>query len=280
MQTHYTLRHASSPQDFKGYDTDRLRQEYLIPEVFAADNVNMCYSMHDRLIVGGAMPAAEALPLPCPPILRAEFFLQRRELGIINVGGDGIVAVDGKDFPLANKEALYVGRGARQVVFISKSHAAPALFYFNSAPAHRDLPAKRITKREAVVLPLGSKEQCNERVVNRMLVQEVVATCQLQMGLTELAVGSVWNTMPPHTHERRMEAYFYFDLQQGQAVCHFMGEPQQTRHLWLGNQQAVISPAWSIHSACATASYSFIWGMAGENLDYADMDTCLVSDLR
>ena len=280
MKTNYELRYASNPQDAKSYDTTRLRKDFLIEKVFAADEVNMVYSMYDRMIVGGAMPVNEALPLEAIDPLKAPFFLTRRELGIFNVGGAGIVRVDDQVYELDFKEALYLGRGDRQVVFESKDAAHPALFYFNSATAHTAYPHKKITKADAVVAHMGSLEMSNERNINKMVVNQVLPTCQLQMGMTELAPGSVWNTMPAHVHSRRMEAYFYFDLPEDQAICHFMGEVDETRHIWMKGNQAVLSPEWSIHSAAATHNYTFIWGMAGENLDYGDQDFSLITDLK
>jgi len=269
----YEVRYASHPADAKNYDTTRLREEYLVENVFVKDEINMVYTMYDRLIVGGAFPAMKPLALETIDPLKAPNFLHRREIGIINVGGSGKVSVGNEEYALDHKEALYVGCGEHEVVFSSDNVSQPAKFYFNSSPAHKHFPARKVTKFDAVVLKLGSLETSNSRCINRMLVREVVETCQLQMGMTELQPGSVWNTMPAHTHSRRMEAYFYFDLPQGQAVCHFMGQPNETRHIWMKNEQAVISPVWSIHSAAATNNYTFIWGMAGENLDYNDMDT-------
>ncbi len=280
MKTNYEIRHASHPQDAKSYDTVRLREEFLIDNLMEADTVNMVYSMYDRLIVGGAVPVKEALELEAIDPLKAPFFMHRRELGIINVGGAGRVEVDGTAFELDYKEALYIGMGDRKVTFASNDPSAPAHFYFNSAPAHTNYPDKKVTKADAVVAEMGSLEGSNHRVINKLIVSQVLPTCQLQMGMTELAPGSVWNTMPPHTHSRRMEAYFYFEVPENQAVCHFMGPVDETRHIWMKNEGAVISPVWSIHSACATGNYTFIWGMAGENLDYGDMDTCLPTDLK
>ena len=280
MKTNYEIRYAAHPADVKGYDTQRLRNDFLVKGLFVADEVNMVYTMYDRLIVGGAAPVKEALELEAIDPLKAPFFLHRRELGIFNVGGDGIVEIDGVAFELEYKTALYLGKGDRQVVFKSKDASKPAHFYFNSAPAHTTFPDRKITKADADKLELGGLETCNRRIVNRMIVSQVIQTCQLQMGMTELQTGSVWNTMPAHTHSRRMEAYFYFEVPQGQAVCHFMGEPQETRHIWMGNEDAVISPTWSIHSAAATSNYTFIWGMGGENLDYDDMDKCNADELR
>lgn len=280
MKTNWQLRYASHPEDAKHYDTARLRKEFLIPTLFTKDEVNMVYSMYDRMVVGGAMPVLEALPLEAIDPLKADFFLTRREIGIFNVGGDGIVEVDGTEFQLSFKEALYLGRGDRNVTFKSVDGNNPAKFYFNSATAHTTYPDKKVTKAEANILKLGSLEGSNDRVINRMIVSQVLPTCQLQMGMTELAPGSVWNTMPAHTHSRRMEAYFYFEVPQGQAVCHFMGEPQETRVVWMEGDQAVLSPEWSIHSAAATHNYTFIWGMGGENLDYGDQDFYKETELR
>ena len=272
MSVKFEIRYASHPADAKSYDTKRLREEYLIERVFVEDEINLVYTMYDRLIVGGAFPATKPLALETIDPLKAPNFLHRRETGIINVGGAGKVKVGNEEYALEHKEALYVGAGDNEVIFSSDNAAQPAKFYFNSAPAHQSFPTRKITKANAVVLELGSPETSNARRINRMLVREVIDSCQLQMGMTELQTGSVWNTMPAHTHSRRMEAYFYFDLPQGQAICHFMGQPDETRHIWMKNEQAVISPVWSIHSAAATSNYTFIWGMAGENLDYNDMD--------
>ena len=280
MKTNYQLRYASHPEDAKHYDTARLRKEFLIPTLFTPDEVNMIYSMYDRMVVGGAMPVLEALPLEAIDPLKADYFLTRRELGIFNIGGTGIVQVEGIDYELGFKEALYLGRGDRNVTFRSKDANQPAKFYFNSCTAHTAYPDKKITKAEANILKLGSMEGANDRVINRMIVSQVLPTCQLQMGMTELKPGSVWNTMPAHTHSRRMEAYFYFEVPKGQAVCHFMGEPQETRVIWMEGEQAVLSPEWSIHSAAATSNYTFIWGMGGENLDYSDQDFYKENELR
>ena len=212
--------------------------------------------------------------------MKAPFFTTRREVGIYNIGGTGVVKVGDESFELGYKEALYIGRGDREVTFASKGAQKPALFYFNSTTAHAAYPCKKVTKADAVVAHMGALETSNERNINKMLVNQVLPTCQLQMGMTELATGSVWNTMPAHVHSRRMEAYFYFELPEDQAVCHFMGEPQETRHIWIHNQQAVLSPEWSIHSAAATHNYTFIWGMGGENLDYGDQDFFDIKDLK
>ncbi len=279
MKTNYEVRYAAHPEDARHYDTTRLRRDFLIERLFAPDEVNMVYSMYDRMIVGGAMPVSGLLLEAIDP-LKARWFTERREVGIYNVGGPGRVSVGDEVFELQFKEALYVGRGDRDVVFSSVDPARPAKFYFNSTTAHAVYPCRKVTKQDAVVAHMGSLEMSNERNINKMLVNQVLPTCQLQMGMTELAPGSVWNTMPAHTHSRRMEAYFYFELPDDQAVCHFMGEPQETRHIWMRTEQAVLSPEWSIHSAAATHNYTFIWGMGGENLDYGDQDFSQIIDLR
>ncbi len=280
MKTNYEVRYAAHPEDARHYDTARLRRDFLIERLFVKDEVQMVYSMYDRMIVGGAMPVSEQLPLEAIDPIKARCFTERREVGIYNVGGPGKVCVGDEVFSLDFKEALYIGRGDHEVVFLSKDAARPAKFYFNSTTAHCAYPTRKVTKQEAVVAHMGALETSNERNINKMLVNQVLPTCQLQMGMTELAPGSVWNTMPAHTHSRRMEAYFYFELPADQAVCHFMGEPQETRHIWMRGEQAVISPEWSIHSAAATHNYTFIWGMGGENLDYSDQDFSQIADLR
>lgn len=280
MKTNYELRYSAHPDDAKHYTTDRLRKDFLIEKVFSADEVNMVYSMYDRMIVGGAMPVKEALHLEAIDPLKQPVFLISRELGIYNVGGKGVVKVGNDTFELSYKEALYLGSGNREVYFESADKNNPAKFYFNSATAHRTYPDKKVTKANAEVMELGSLETSNHRNINKMIVNQVLRTCQLQMGMTELASGSVWNTMPPHVHNRRMEAYFYFEVPESQSVCHFMGEVDETRHIWMQNNQVVLSPEWSIHSAAGTANYTFIWGMAGENLDYGDQDFSNITDLK
>lgn len=280
MKTNYELRYAAHPEDAKHYTTERLRKDFLIEKLFAANEVNMVYSMYDRMVVGGAMPVDEALHLETFEHLKQPSFLCSRELGIYNVGGKGKVKVGDTVFELDYKEALYLGRGEREVYFESDDKNKPAKFYFNSATAHKNYPDKKITKADAEVMELGSLETANHRNINKMIVNQVLPTCQLQMGMTELAPGSVWNTMPAHVHARRMEAYFYFEVPADQSVCHFMGEVNETRHIWMQNDQAVLSPEWSIHSAAATSNYTFIWGMAGENLDYGDQDFSKITDLK
>jgi 4-deoxy-L-threo-5-hexosulose-uronate ketol-isomerase len=280
MSTVFEERYATHPDDAKKYDTSRLRQEYLIEKVMIDDQINLTYSQYDRLIVGGAVPVNESLTLDPIDPLKAEYFCERRELGIINVGGNGSVSVDGTVYELAFKEALYVGRGNKTIVFSSETDKDPAHFYLNSAPAHKEYPVKKVTLKDAEVVHTGTMEESNARTINKLLVNSVVQTCQLQMGMTELKPGSVWNTMPAHTHSRRMEAYFYFQVPEKQAICHFMGDPKETRHIWMVNEQAVLSPTWSIHSAAGTSNYVFIWGMAGENLNYGDMDVVLPPQLK
>ncbi|MFN3754697.1 5-dehydro-4-deoxy-D-glucuronate isomerase [Flavobacterium sp.] len=277
--TNFDFRYASNPKDANKYDTTELRAQFLIEKLFVANEINLTYSMYDRYIVGGIMPVGQALKLETIPYLKSENFLDRRELGIINVGGKGTVTVDGEVFVLEKKEALYVGKDCKDVVFASVDGEQP-LFYINSAPAHHKFPNKKVNKENAEIVHLGEEKFANKRIINKLIVNSVVQTCQLQMGLTELLPGNIWNTMPSHTHNRRMEAYFYFDLEDGQTISHFMGEPQNTRHIFMQNHQAVLSPEWSIHSGAGTSNYSFIWGMAGENLDYGDMDIVAPNELR
>jgi len=280
MSIQFEERFASHPSDVKHYDTTQLREHFLIEKVMEADKINLVYSHFDRYITGGAVPVKGSLELTTIELLKAPFFCYRRELGIINVGGKGTVTVDGKVYNMDFKEALYIGKGAEKILFSSDDAAQPAHFYLNSTPAHKEFPTRHITLKDANVLQMGSQQTSNERQINQLLINTVVETCQLQMGMTELRPGSVWNTMPAHTHSRRMEVYFYFNVPEGQAICHFMGQPQETRHIWMENEQAVISPNWSIHSAAGTANYIFIWGMAGENLDYADMDVVQPNKLK
>lgn len=279
-QTEYRILRACHPDDVKNYDTGQLRSRFMMPKVMEENRINLTYSMYDRLIYGGVVPVGRTVALETIDPLKAEYFLERRELGVVNIGGDGIVSVDGKDYELHFKDALYVGRGNRSVTFRSKDPANPAKFYLNSTPAHKAYKTQLITidgrkgSIKANIIKAGSMEESNDRVINQLIVSNVLeeGPCQLQMGLTELKPGSVWNTMPAHTHDRRVEAYFYFNVPEGNAICHLMGEPQEERLLWLHNEQAVMSPEWSIHAAAGTSNYMFIWGMGGENLDYGDMD--------
>lgn len=280
MTIQYETRYAVGHKEAKGYDTSELREEFLVEDLFQSDLIKLVYTHYDRFIIGGVVPQHKSLSLNVIDPLKAKNFLDRRELGIINIGATGTVSIDDKEYKLGNKEALYVGAGAKSVIFSSESSEQPARYYLNSAPAHVSLPTKKVGREQANILELGSLETSNERTIYQLIINGVVETCQLQMGLTMLKPGSVWNTMPAHQHDRRMETYLYFDLPSGQAVSHFMGEPQETRHLWTTNEQAVISPAWSIHSGSGTSNYSFIWGMAGENLDYDDMDKYAATELR
>ena len=280
MEMKFKARLAVGPDEVRKMDTDQLRKNFLIKKVFDADKLLLTLSHYDRYIAGGAMPVADAIELTTPEELKAAYFLERREMGIINVGGNGTVIADGVEFKLDFKEGLYLGKGTKKVQFLSADKNAPAKFYINSVPAHQTYPSKKVALHEAEKVELGSAATANHRIIHKLLVNSVVPTCQLQMGMTELKSGSVWNTMPPHTHDRRMEVYFYFDVPEGQSVCHFMGQPQETRHIFLQNEQAVISPNWSIHAGAGTSNYTFIWGMAGENLDYDDMDRCAITDLK
>jgi 4-deoxy-L-threo-5-hexosulose-uronate ketol-isomerase len=266
------LRYAVHPKDFKKYDTEKIRKEFLIENFFIEDEILLVYSLYDRYMVGGAMPVKKSVKLETADELKSTFFLERREIGMINTGGTAIVETENTTYEIGLKEALYLGKGTKNVIFKSKDPKNPAKLYINSAPAHYEYPSKKVTLKDAEVVVLGSSETSNHRTINKLLVNSVLPTCQLQMGMTELKPGSVWNTMPVHTHNRRMEAYFYFEVPEKQAVCHFMGDPDETRHIWMKNDQAVLSPSWSIHSAAGTSNYTFIWGMAGENLDYGDMD--------
>ena len=280
MNESIETRHAQSPAETARMDTEQLRKNFLIEKIFEKDTIHLTLSFYDRYISGGAMPGDKPLELPNPDNLKAQYFFERREMGIINVGGKGTVEADDEKYELDFKEALYISKETKKVIFYSADKSKPAKFYINSAPAHHKFSTKKITKKEAEIVTLGSLVNSNHRTINKLIVNSVVQTCQLQMGMTELKTGSVWNTMPAHTHDRRMEVYFYFEIPEGQAVCHFMGEPQESRHIWMKNDQAVISPNWSIHAGAGTSNYTFIWGMAGENLDYGDMDVAAVKDLR
>ena len=283
------------PDDVKHYDTERLRKSFLMERVMAADEINLTYTLYDRMIYGGVMPVNQVLKLETFNELKAEYFLDRRELGVINIGGNGVVTVDGVEYALNFKEALYVGCGKKEVTFRSLDAACPAKFYVNSAPAYKEYVTQLITTDKSADSSkyafaqsdrYGKMEDSNDRIVNQLIVNPVLSrvegggTCQLQMGLTELQPGSVWNTMPAHTHTRRMEAYFYFNVPQGNAICHLMGEPKQQRLVWMQNEQAITSPEWSIHSAAGTSNYMFIWGMCGENLNYADKDEIAYTEMR
>ena len=274
------VRYDTHPNDAMYYTTEELRGHYLIENLFEVGKINTVYSHVDRIIVGGATPGKEALKLEAGDELRAAYFLERRELGIINIGAPGKVTLDGVEYKLGNKDGLYVGMGTKDVVFESDDATNPAKFYFNSAPAHTTYPTVFIGMEKANKRPIGSMEDSNKRTIYQYIHPAVLKTCQLSMGLTKLEEGSMWNTMPCHTHERRMEVYLYFDLPEDAAVFHLMGQPQETRHIVMHNEQAVISPSWSIHSGVGTHCYTFIWGMVGENQDFDDMDHCKTNELK
>ncbi|HFI1950374.1 TPA: 5-dehydro-4-deoxy-D-glucuronate isomerase [Yersinia enterocolitica] len=263
-------------------DTAGLRREFLIENIFVSDEYTMTYSHIDRIIVGGILPVEKTVSIgdEVGKQLGVSYFLERRELGVINIGGPGLITVDGQVYEIGNQEALYVGKGAKEVTFNSLESSKPAKFYYNSAPAHTTYPNKKITRAEAAPQTLGDDATSNRRTINKYIVPDVLPTCQLTMGLTKLAPGNLWNTMPCHTHDRRMEVYFYFDMDEETAVFHMMGQAQETRHLLVHNEQAVISPSWSIHSGVGTKRYTFIWGMVGENQVFGDMDHIAVSELR
>ena len=261
-------------------NTEEIRANFLIENLIEADRIHFVYSHYDRVILGGAMPVLTEISLGNYNELKADFFLERRELGIINVGGNGKVSVDGKSFLLEKLDCLYVGKGANEVVFSSENKENPAQFFLLSSPAHQNYKTRLMKKQEASPVKLGTVETANQRIIYKYIHSAGIKSCQLVMGLTVLENGSVWNTMPAHTHDRRMEAYFYFDVPEVQRVFHFMGQPQETRHLLVGNHQAIISPPWSIHAGAGTSNYSFIWGMAGENQNFTDMDFVEIRDLR
>ncbi len=273
------VRYAASPREVKKMDTQELRDEFLVEEVMTVDKIKWMYSHYDRFMVAGVVPVNN-VSLETVDELKSEYFLERREIGIINIGGKGTVTVDGTVYELDNREALYLGQGNKEVIFSSESSSNPAKYYLNSTPAHKAFPNKKIGINDVEVVELGAPETANARTLRKYIVNSVVDVCQLQMGMTSLKSGSCWNTMPAHVHDRRMEVYFYIDVPEGQSVCHFMGQIDETRHIWMQNEQAVISPPWSIHSGSGTSNYTFIWGMAGENLDYSDMDIAKITDLK
>lgn len=274
------IRYAANPTDVKGYTTERLRKDFLIENLFVAGEVNMVYSHVDRIIVGAACPADKTLKLEASKELGVEFFLQRRELGIINIGAPGTVIIDGTEYKMASRDGLYVGMGAREVEFKSDDAANPSKFYFNSAPAHKTYPNVKIDISTANAVKLGTLEESNSRTIYQFIHPDVCQTCQLLMGLTVLDPNNIWNTMPTHTHDRRMEVYLYFDMPESAVVFHLMGEPTETRHIVMRNEQAVISPSWSIHSGVGTKNYTFIWGMVGENQTFTDMDHVDPKDIK
>ncbi|HAP72802.1 MAG TPA: 5-dehydro-4-deoxy-D-glucuronate isomerase [Lachnospiraceae bacterium] len=285
------LRTASSPKDEKYYDTKRLRDEFVVEKIFFEDEIKLVYSHIDRIIFGGAMPVSKTLRLEAGAELRAKYFCERRELGIINIGGSGVITADGVEYRIGERDGMYIGMGTKEISFASDDAAHPAKFYMASGPAHKAYPTKRILKdakaennADVEILAankkeLGTLEDSNHRTICKYILPGQVESCQLEMGMTHLEPGSVWNTMPCHTHDRRMEVYLYFDLPEDAFVMHFMGEPTETRHIVMRNEQAVISPSWSIHSGCGTRNYTFIWAMVGENQDFDDMDEVKMQDL-
>lgn len=273
-------RYESSPREVGSMNTEALRANFLVESLFQSNKIELVYSHYDRMIIGGVMPVNQLVVLPNPEGLKADFFLERRELGIINIGGNGKVTVDGTTYELRKMDCLYVSRGAQYVEFSSTNTSQSAKYFLLSAPAHKEYETRLMTKEDATPQHLGATETANQRTIYKYIHRDGIPSCQLVMGLTVLNSGSVWNTMPPHTHDRRMEVYCYFDVPDNQRVLHLMGQPQETRHLWVGNGQAVISPPWSIHAGCGTMSYTFIWGMAGENQDFTDMDFLTLDTLH
>ena len=274
------IRYAMHPDQMKRLDTDELRRHFLIERLFEKDHLTMVYSHIDRIIVGGACPVDRVLKLEVTKELGVDFFLERREMGIINVGAKGLVFVDGKEYVLEKRDCLYIGMGSKEVSFKSLGGDPPAKFYFNSAPAHLSYPGLKVSTRDAQSLHLGAPEKANARTIYQLIHPKVLKSCQLVMGMTALEPSSIWNTMPSHTHDRRMEVYFYFDLPEDALVFHLMGEPKETRHIVVRNEQAVLCPSWSIHSGVGTHHYTFIWGMVGENQTFTDMDETPMSVLR
>jgi 4-deoxy-L-threo-5-hexosulose-uronate ketol-isomerase len=271
---------AISQREAQSFDTEQLRDNFLIESVFQKNQISLSYTHYDRVVLGGAMPTDAEITLPTYDNLKADYFLERREIGIINVGGDGEISVDGTIFLLSKLDALYIGKGSKSVIFKSINSENPAQFFLLSAPAHHEYPTRKMSKEEASPVSLGSVETANERTIYKYLHRDGIQSCQVVMGLTVLKTGSVWNTMPAHVHDRRMEAYLYFDVNPEHRVFHLMGQPQNTRHIVVANHQAVLSPPWSIHSGAGTTNYSFIWAMAGENQDFTDMDFAQIADLK
>ena len=272
--------YAHHPDDVKNYTTDKLREQFLMEKVFVDDSIQLTYSHVDRIIYGGAMPVGKALTMEAGKELAADYFLERREMGVINVGGDGKVTLDGKEYEINSRDGLYIGKGTKDIVFESKDGQNPAKFYINSCPAHHSYPTVKVGIDNAIARPMGANESMNKRTIYQFIHPDVLESCQLSMGMTMLEKGSGWNTMPCHTHERRMEVYFYFDMEEDTRVFHMMGQPQETRHILMSNEQAVLSPSWSIHAGAGTNNYTFIWGMCGENIDFDDMQFVDMKDLR
>ncbi|NIZ41019.1 5-dehydro-4-deoxy-D-glucuronate isomerase [Entomospira entomophila] len=276
MKQYYQI----SPKEFSRMNTQELRDNFLIETIFLENQATIAYTHYDRMIVGGVMPLDKEVSLPNGSLISAEYFLERREIGIINIGGEGSISIDGRTYPMVNKDGIYIGRGIKDVRFSSNDVNNPAKFYYNSAPAHIDYPTVKITFADAVPNPMGDPLLSNKRTIYQYVHPKVCQSAQLLMGLTMLEPGNMWNTMPAHTHDRRMESYFYFDLKEGSKVFHLMGEPTETRHIVVAETQAVVSPSWSLHSGVGTGAYTFIWAMAGENQDFTDMDHIAMDDLR
>jgi 4-deoxy-L-threo-5-hexosulose-uronate ketol-isomerase len=272
--------HQVHPEDFVRYNTQQIREKFLLQNLVQPDTVNAVYTHYDRMIVGAANPVSQSLTLKTYDQLKSENFLDRREVGILNIGGNGTISVDGEKYSLEKLDCLYIGKGKKEVVFSSADKASAAKFIFFSCPAHAEIPVQLMRSADATPAELGSAETANHRVINKYIHLDGMKSCQLVMGMTQFKPGSLWNTMPAHLHDRRMEAYFYFDLPEKQRVIHFMGQPHETRHMFLNNEEAILSPAWSIHSGVATASYSFIWAMAGENMSFTDMDAIDITTLQ
>lgn len=276
----FDTRYSTHPEDAKHYTTEDIRDQYLIESVFVEDDIRLAYSHNDRIIAGGIMPVQKKISLPVSKDLGVDYFLERREMGVINVGGPGKIEVDGTSYDVAHKEAVYIAKESKEVRFSSQEKKKPAKFYVNSAPAHKRMKTMKIGLEDANQVHLGSNETLNKRTIYQLIHPAVCESCQLVMGVTMLEKNNVWNTMPPHTHERRMEVYFYFDMDEDTRVFHFMGEPKETRHVVMQNEQAIISPSWSMHSGVGTSNYTFIWGMCGENITFDDMDHIPMDVLR
>ncbi|MDQ0856950.1 5-dehydro-4-deoxy-D-glucuronate isomerase [Bacillus sp. V2I10] len=274
------IRYSTHPEHAKTFTTEQIREHYLIEELFEEGEIKLVYSMEDRAIVGGISPLEDVIALKGYDEIKADYFLERREVGIFNVGGSGKIKVDGETYEMKTKDCLYVGMGKKELLFESNSAANPAKFYLFSAPAHKEYPTQQVAFNDIEGDRMGSNVNANDRVIKRMIHEEGIQSCQIAMGMTKLHTGSVWNSMPTHTHNRRMEVYLYFDLDEQDRMFHMMGEPDQTRHIVMKNEQAVISPPWSIHCGAATGSYTFIWAMAGENKTYRDMDAVSMNELR
>ncbi len=274
------IRFQQSPAETRTMTTAQLRENFLVEGLMEPGNIKLVYSHYDRMIIGGAVPTVNEIGLPNEGELKANYFLERREIGIINVGGSGTVMADGASYSLDKLECVYLGKGTQDVRFSSTNSTDPAMFYLLSVPAHHTYPNRKMTKAEAAPVNLGDISTSNKRTIYKYIHNDGIESCQLVMGLTVLDEGSVWNSVPPHTHTRRMEAYFYFNLDAAQRVMHFMGEPQETRHLVMANNDAVISAPWSMHFGVGTANYGFIWGMAGENKEFTDMDPVPVPTIK